>query len=132
MEHIIQQIAQELVEKIISRAYSGEISDIDALTEEVLGDCKASATKVIEAILAEMNLQIREDKEMRKERGIVMKEKERPRSLFTKLGSLEKKADSDEEKRIVKELHVFADEEKRSVLCILWMKDLIQREFGKV
>ena len=88
MEHIIQQIAQELVEKIISRAYSGEISDIDALTEEVLGDCKASATKVIETILAEMNLQIREDKEMRKERGIVMKEKERPRSLFTKLGML--------------------------------------------
>lgn len=41
MEHIIQQIAQELAEKIISRAYSGEISDIDALTEEVLGDCKA-------------------------------------------------------------------------------------------
>ena len=186
MEHIIQQIAQELVEKIMGRAYSGKISDIDALTEEVLGDCKASAARVIEAILAEMNQQIREDKQMRKERGLVMKEKDRPRSLFTKLGmlhfyrdyyydrhhrkhicimdamtgvtaydritggvsaemvslatemsyaksaqiatcgtvsrqsvrnkilelgSLEKKVDLDEEKRIVKELHVFADED---------------------
>lgn len=88
MEHIIQQIAQELVEKIISRAYSGEISDIDTLTEEVLGDCKATATKVIEEILAEMNRQIRADKQMRKERGLVMKEKDRPRSLLTKLGTM--------------------------------------------
>lgn len=88
MEHIIQQIAQELVEKIMGRAYSGEVFDTDALTEEVLGDCKASATRVIEAIPAEMNRQIRADKEMRKERRLVMKEKDRLRSLLTKLGVL--------------------------------------------
>lgn len=67
MKHIIQQIAQELVEKIIKKAYSGKISDIDALTEDVLADCKASAARVVEAILAEMN---------------------HLRSLFTKLGML--------------------------------------------
>lgn len=88
MEHIIQQIAQELVEKIIKKAYSGKISDIDALTEDVLADCKASAAKVVEAILSEMNLQIRKDKQARRKQGLVIKEKDRARSLFTKLGML--------------------------------------------
>lgn len=88
MKHIIQQIAQELVEKIIKKAYSGKISDIDALTEDVLADCKASAARVVEAIFAEMNRQIREDKQARKEQGLVMKQKDRPRSLLTKLGML--------------------------------------------
>ena len=88
MKHIIQQIAQELVEKIIKKAYSGKISDIDALTEDVLADCKASAAKVVEVILSEMNNQIRQDKQARRELGLVMKEKDRPRSLLTKLGTL--------------------------------------------
>ena len=88
MKHIIQQIAQELVEKIIKKAYSGKISDIDVLTENVLADCKASAAKVVEVILSEMNNQIRQDKQARRELGLVMKEKDRPRSLLTKLGTL--------------------------------------------
>lgn len=88
MKHIIQQITQELVEKIIKKAYSGKISDLDALTEDVLADCKASAAKVVEAILTEMNLQIRQDKQTRREQGLVMKEKDRCRSLLTKLGML--------------------------------------------
>lgn len=88
MKHIIQQIAQELVEKIIKKAYSGKISDIDALTEDILADCKTSAARVVEAILAEMNRQIRKDKQARKEQGLVMKQKDRPRILLTKLGML--------------------------------------------
>lgn len=186
MEHIIQQIAQELVEKIIKKAYSGKTSDIDALTEDVLADCKASAAKVVEAILSEMNLEIRKDMQARRKQGLVIKEKDRPRSFFTKqgmlhifrdyyydkgnenyvcildqavgipeyeriaggvsaelvslatevsyaksakvatagaisrqsvrnkilkLGALEKRPDPTEEKRVVKELHVFADED---------------------
>ena len=47
MKYIIQQIAQELVEKIIKKAYSGKISDIDALTEDILADCKTSAARVV-------------------------------------------------------------------------------------
>ena len=88
MKHIVQQIAQELVEKIIKKAYSGKISDIDALTEDVLADCKASAVRAVEAILAEINRQIREDKQARKEQDLVMKQKDRPHSFFTKLGML--------------------------------------------
>lgn len=88
MEHIIHHIAQELVEKIIKKAYSGKISDIDALTEDVLADCKASAARVVEVILSEMNSQIRQDKQARRKQGLVMKEKDRSRSFFTKLGML--------------------------------------------
>ena len=50
MEHIIQQITVELVEKITEKAYSGGISDIDALASEVLQDCKQAATSIIETI----------------------------------------------------------------------------------
>ena len=38
MENIIQQIAEKLIHKILEeRAYSGGISDIDALSSDVLG-----------------------------------------------------------------------------------------------
>ena len=54
MEHIIHHIAQELVEKTHQKAYSGKISDIDSLTEDILTDCKISAARVVETILAEI------------------------------------------------------------------------------
>ena len=38
METIIQQIAKKLINKILEKAYSGGISDIDALSSAVLGD----------------------------------------------------------------------------------------------
>ena len=43
METIIQQIAKKLINKILEKAYSGGISDIDALSSAVLGDCKEAA-----------------------------------------------------------------------------------------
>ena len=43
MESIIQQIAEKLIHKILERAYSGGISDIDALSSDVLGDCREAA-----------------------------------------------------------------------------------------
>lgn len=88
METIIQQIVTELTKKIMQRAASGEIRDIDALASNVLSDCKASATAILEAILSEVNLRIREDKAGRKAEGLVLKEKDRPRQLLTELGAL--------------------------------------------
>ena len=89
MEMIIQQITQELVKKITKRAYGGGIRDIDALSSDVLGDCKEAATSIIEAICRQVNIQIRNDKQGRKEAGLVLKEKERPRELLTELGRLD-------------------------------------------
>ena len=83
MENIIQQIAEKLIHKILERAYSGGISDIDALSSDVLGDCREAAIGIVEAITAGLNHQIRDDKERRKAEGLVLKEKERDRSLLT-------------------------------------------------
>lgn len=88
MERIIQQITVELVRKITEKAYSGGISDVDALASSVLQDCKQATASIIEVICSEINLQIREDKPVRKELGLVLKEKERPRELLTDLGKL--------------------------------------------
>lgn len=88
MEHIIQQITVELVRKITEKVYSGEISDVDALASSVLQDCRQASASIIEAICSEINLQIRRDKPARKELGLVLKEKERPREILTELGKL--------------------------------------------
>ena len=88
MENIIQQIVEKLIHKILERAYSGGISDIDALSSDVLGDCREAAIGIVEAITAGLNQQIRDDKERRKAEGLVLKERERERSLLTELGRL--------------------------------------------
>ena len=43
METIIQQIALELVEKIIKKALEDKNSDLDSLASAVLEDCKHAA-----------------------------------------------------------------------------------------
>ena len=50
METIIQQIVEELSKKIVTRAYSGGINDVDGLASDVLGDCKSASVSIIEAI----------------------------------------------------------------------------------
>mgnify|MGYP000578594342 CR=1 FL=1 len=93
MKTIIQQITLNLAKKITEKAYSGGISDIDALATDVLEDCKAAARAIIEAITDELNKQIREDKQARRKLSLRIKEKERPRRLYTELGYLDMKRD---------------------------------------
>lgn len=88
METSIQQIAQELINKITEKAFSGGIHDIDALASDVLQDCKTASIQIIERICAELNEQVREDKVGRKEQGLILKEKDRSRELLTELGEL--------------------------------------------
>ena len=88
MNNIIQQISEKLTKKILEKAYSTEISDIDLLSSSVLEDCKSAARDILEAIVSDLNVQIREDKLSRKEKGLVLKEKNRDRSLLTELGRL--------------------------------------------
>lgn len=89
MKTSIQQITQELVNKITEKAYSGGVNDIDALASDVLQDCKCASASIIEAICANMNVQIRQDKAGRKELGLTLKDKDRPRELLTELGRLQ-------------------------------------------
>ena len=89
MNNIIQQISEKLTKKILEKAYSGGICDIDLLSSSVLEDCKSAARDILEAIVSDLNIKIREDKPSRKARGLILKEKNRERSLFTEIGRLD-------------------------------------------
>ena len=89
MNNIIQQISEKLTQKILEKAYSGGICDIDLLSSSVLEDCKSAARDILEAIVSDLNIKIREDKPSRKARGLILKEKNRERSLFTEIGRLD-------------------------------------------
>ena len=89
MNNIIQQISEKLTKKILEKAYSGGICDIDLLSSSVLEDCKSAARDILEAIVSDLNIKIREDKPSRKARGLILKEKNRERSLLTELGRLD-------------------------------------------
>lgn len=93
METIIQQIALELVEKIVKKALEDKNSDLDSLASAVLEDCKHAARSVLEAIVAQANEVMRKDKAERKKLGLVLKEKERKREILTELGILNLKRD---------------------------------------
>mgnify|MGYP003324606235 CR=1 FL=1 len=93
MEHIIQQIALQLAKNITEKSLEGGLSDLDALASDVLADCKSAAREIVEVIVAEMNTQIREDKSFRKDNGLILKEKDRPRTLLTELGEITFKRD---------------------------------------
>ena len=86
MEHIIQQIAGKLTEKITERLLLERRFDIDDFSKTALEDCKMAAIQIAETVYSEMNLAVREDKETRLEQGLLMKEKERKRQILTELG----------------------------------------------
>ena len=89
MNNIIQQISEKLTKKILEKAYSGGICDIDLLSSSILEDCKSAARDILEEIVSDLNIKIREDKPSRKARGLILKEKNRERSLFTEIGQTE-------------------------------------------
>lgn len=93
MENIILQLALELSEKIVKKSTSNGIKDIDKLAAELLEDCTRTAREMLGIILEHMNLQMREDKGGRKKQGLVLHQKDRPRELFTALGTLTWKRD---------------------------------------
>lgn len=89
MENIIQQITLELVEKINKKAFSNELTDLDKLAAALFEDCTEYAKLMVREVIRIRNIQLREDKVFRKQEGLVLKEKERPRQILTKLGMIE-------------------------------------------
>ena len=51
MYNSILQLAINLTEKICERAESGEIRDLDVMSDKVLSDCKETSAKIIQEIL---------------------------------------------------------------------------------
>ena len=89
MENIIQQIAIELVEKINKKAFSEKLTDLDKLAADIFEDCTDYARLMMQEVIHIRNLQFREDKAFRRQEGLVLKEKDRPRQILTKLGMIE-------------------------------------------
>lgn len=85
----ILQFALNLAEEIYKRAERGEIKDLDVMAEAVLKDCKETANQMIKEIIRHMNEEFRKDKQTRKDLGLVLKEKDRPRRLLTALGQID-------------------------------------------
>ena len=100
METIIQQLTIELVEKIIKKALSGKLSDLDNLAAEIFEDCAESARLMLQEIIRYQNCRFREDKQFRKRECLVLKEKDKPRHLLTKLGTIRWERDYFYDKRV--------------------------------
>ena len=89
MYESILQFAIDLAMKICQRAENGEIRDLDVMAEAVLGDCKEASIQVMGELIRNMNEGFREDKQTRKDLGLIIKEKDRSRSLLTALGQID-------------------------------------------
>lgn len=88
MDNSILQLAVGLTEKICERAKNGEIRELDVMADEILKDCRETSREILREIIRHMNEDLREQKQLRKDLGLVIKEKDRPRSLLTALGQI--------------------------------------------
>ena len=86
MERIIHHV-EEYLEKVFTvHAYS--ITDLDATASALKKDSDQLSREILQILIEEMNDSLRKDKSKRKELGLVIKEKNRPRNLFTELGEI--------------------------------------------
>lgn len=86
MERIIH-LTKAFLEKIFTEhAYS--ITDLDATASALKKDSDQLSREILQILIEEMNDSLRKDKNKRKELGLVIKEKNRPRNLFTELGEI--------------------------------------------
>lgn len=87
MESIIQQIVSELVKNILEK-FKLTHMDLNELGELLLEDCKGASRQMVAAYVEEVNLRMRADKAGRKGK-LTLKEKDRPRTVLTEVGTIE-------------------------------------------
>lgn len=93
MEHIIQQLALDLGKNILKKTIKKENVDLDILCNEISEDCKQTARQMLGVIIDSWNEEIRQDKAVRKEAGLVIQQRDRVRSQITSLGHFEWRRD---------------------------------------
>ena len=86
MERIIHHVEDYLEKVFTVHAYS--ITDLDATASALKKDSDQLSREILQILIEEMNDSLRKDKSKRKELGLVIKEKNRPRNLFTELGEI--------------------------------------------
>lgn len=87
MNNIILQIVLETVEKIEKKIYSKHWT-FNELTSSLLEDAKALTVDLTQEFLESLNQEIRDNKAIRKEKGLVLKEKNRKRTILSPLGEI--------------------------------------------
>ena len=86
MERIIHHV-EEYLEKVFT-VHAYNITDLDATASALKKDSDQLSREILQILIEEMNVSFRKDKSLRKELGLVVKEKDRPRNLFTELGEI--------------------------------------------
>lgn len=86
MEKIIHHVEAYLHKVFSIHAYG--ITDIDAAASELKKDSDELSRNILQVLIEEMNESFRDDKSTRKEMGLVIKEKDRPRCILTELGEI--------------------------------------------
>lgn len=91
MENIIQQ-TEAFLTKIYEKI-TADITDVDKLSSDVLEACKDLSRNIVVEVIEEMNRKLRENKQDRQELGLILKEKNRERELYTEIGTLKYRRD---------------------------------------
>jgi len=86
MNEIIQHVEAYLEKVFTTHAYN--ITDLDATASALKKDSDELSRHILEALIKYVNESFRQDKSTRKELGLVLKEKERPRCILTELGEI--------------------------------------------
>lgn len=86
MEQIIHHV-EAYLEKVFTIHIYG-ITDIDAAASKLKKDSEELSLNILQVLIEEMNESFRNDKSTRKEMGLVIKEKDRPRCILTELGEI--------------------------------------------
>ena len=86
MERIIH-LTKAFLEKIFTE-HAYNVTDLDATASALKKDSDQLSREILQILIEEMNASLRKDKSKRKELGLVIKEKNRPRNLFTELGEI--------------------------------------------
>lgn len=87
MKRIIHHV-EEYLNKVFT-VHANSITDLDATASALKKDSDQLSREILQILIEEMNVSLRKDKRLRKELGLVIKEKARPRNLYTELGEIE-------------------------------------------
>ena len=89
MECIIHQMTLNLAKKLMEIFKNDKKIGLNEWTSAALEESKKFSIQVVETVIQHKNEEIRANKSQRKEWGLVLKEKERPRNILTELGMVQ-------------------------------------------
>lgn len=87
MNNEIIHHVEAYLEKVFTK-HAFNITDLDAAASALKKDSDELSRNILETLIKYMNESFRQDKSTRKEMGLVLKEKDRPRCILTELGEI--------------------------------------------